>query len=73
MAGKLLVLAVYHMAVHISADVLFKTAIWTHDNAEFAFLVVFFLLIVSTLPSATFIQAFDLYFADHGMYDKVSL
>lgn len=61
------------MAVHISADVLFKTAIWTYDNVEFAFLVVLLFLIMLTLPSATFIQAFYLYFADHAKYDQVSL
>jgi len=72
LAGKRSVLAAHVMAVQISADQLFTTAIWTYNNAEFAFLVVLLFLTMRTLPSATFIQAFDLYLADHAKYYGIS-
>ena len=66
-------LAVYVMSVQVSADELLATAIWTNDNAVFACLVVHLFLVMLTLPSATYIQAFDLYLADHAKNDEISL
>lgn len=59
------------MAVQTSSDEFFATAVKTNDIAEFACLVVLLFFIMLTLPSATFIQAFDLDLADHAKYDEI--